>query len=118
MTSSIVNLVLEEAEKRGAKKVLRVNLVIGKLTFLAVEQIRFSYNLLVKNTILEGSKLRIEEREGVGECDSCGYKGPIESKEDPVYHFSFPSLLCPRCGSTVRIVDGRECLVKSVRVVV
>lgn len=117
MTSSIVKLVLEEAEKREAKKVLEVRVVIGKLTFLAIEQIRFSYSLLVKNTILEGSKLKIEQREGAGECDNCGYKGLIERKEDPLYHVSFPSLSCPKCGSTVRIVDGKECLVKSVKVV-
>ena len=118
MTSSIVKLVLEEAEKCGAKKVLEVRMIIGKLTFLAIEQIRFSYSILVKNTILEGSKLKIEQREGSGECDNCGYKGPIESKEDPLYHLSFPSLSCPKCGYTVRIVDGKECLVKNVKVLV
>ena len=118
MTSSVVKLVLEEAEKRRAKKVLEVRVIIGKLTLLAIEQIRFSYSLLVKSTILEGSKLKIEQREGAGECDNCGYKGPIESKEDPLYHLSFPSLSCPKCGYTVRIVDGKECLVKSVKVVV
>ena len=118
MTSQIVKLALEEAQRRGAKKVLEVRLVIGKLTFLAIEQVRFSYKLLVKNTIMEGSKLHIEQREGTVECDNCGYKGTINSGEDPIYHFSFPTLTCPKCGSTVRIVEGKECIVKGIRLAV
>lgn len=115
MTSNIVKLVLDEAKKREAKKVLEVHLIIGKLTFLAIEQMRFSYNILIKDTIMEESKLKIERRKGMVECDKCGYKGPIRSKEDPVYHLSFPSLACPKCGDTVRIVEGRECVVKTIR---
>lgn len=115
MTSEIVRLVLNEAQNRGAKKVLEVNLVIGKLTLLGIEQIRFSYKLLSKGTILQGSKLKIERRDGMVECDKCGYKGPIKSQEDPVYHLSFPSLACPKCGSIVKVTKGRECTIKNIR---
>jgi hydrogenase nickel incorporation protein HypA/HybF len=117
IASSMVELVLKEAEKKRATRVVEVHLVVGKLTFIALEQIRFSYRILAKDTILEGSRLRIEQKEGLGECGSCKYKGPIECKDDPLYHISFPSLSCPKCGSTLRIVDGKECLVKSVRMV-
>ena len=115
VTSNIVKLVLEEAKKHEAKKVLEVHLVIGKLTFLAVEQIKFSYDLIVKNTLMEGSKLEIEQRDGTVECSNCGYNGPINIEEDPIYHFSFPSLLCPKCGSIAKIVEGKECIVKNIR---
>lgn len=115
MTSQIVEKVLEEAEKQKAKKVLEVHLIIGKLTLLGIKQIRFSYSALVKNTLLEGSKLIIERKKGTVKCDRCGYEGPIRFRNDPVYHLSFPTLACPSCGYSARIVEGRECLIKSIK---
>ncbi len=115
VTSQIVKTVLEEAEKQRAKKVLEVHLVIGKLTLLGIKQIRFAYNALTKDTPLKGSKLIIERKKGAVKCDSCGYEGPIKFKNDPLYHLSFPTLACPKCGFTARIVEGRECLIKSIK---
>ena len=54
MTTQIVNSILEEAKKHNAKRIDEVHLVIGKLTFLGLEQVRFAYEILVKDTIMEG----------------------------------------------------------------
>jgi len=118
VTSQIVQCVLQEAGKNQAKKVLEVYLVIGKLTFLGLEQVRFAYETLVKGTVVEGSKLHIEERDGVVKCPNCGYEGDFQYKDDPVYHFLTPTLHCPRCGGLVEIVGGKECLIKSIKLVV
>jgi len=115
LTTQLVEKVLEEAQKRNAKKVLSVRLVIGKLTFLAKEQIRFAYKLLSEGTILEGSRLYIEETEGIVKCNNCGFKGRITYKNDPVYHISFPIFSCPKCGKSVEIIGGKECLIKRIR---
>jgi len=117
MTTQIVENVLREAEKHNAKKVVEVYLIIGKLTFLGVEQVRFSYNILVKDTIMEGSKLQIEEKNGVVKCSGCGYEGDFMYDDDPIYHISTPTLRCPKCGGVVDIVGGRECTIKSIRLV-
>ena len=61
MTERLIEAVLHEAEKRGAKRVVEVRLSIGKLMFLGLEQVKFAYATLVRGTILEGSKLMIEE---------------------------------------------------------
>jgi len=118
VTSQIVQSVLAEAEKRGAKKVTEVHLVIGKLTFLGLEQVRFAYEVLTKGTILEGSKLTIEEQEGTVKCNHCGYEGGFKYEDDPLYHVSVPTLKCPRCGSVVNIVAGKECTIKSIKLLV
>jgi len=118
MTSQIVRAVIKEAEKRGAKKVLEVHLVIGKFTLLGIEQVRFSYGILVEDTIMEGSRLFIRSKKGKIKCDQCGYEGHIKFKNEPIYHISFPTLTCPKCGSSVRIVEGRECLIKSIKLVI
>lgn len=110
--------VLEEARKRGAKKVKEVSLVIGKLTFLGLEQVRFAYKILTEATILEGSNLLIKESEGVVKCNSCGYEGDFKYEDSPLYHLSMPTLHCPKCGDIVRIVGGKECTIESIRLVV
>ena len=118
MTSQIVKAVLEEAEKRGAKKVLEVHLIIGKFTLLGAEQVRSSYKMLIKDTIMEGSKLFIKHKGGRVRCDKCGYEGPIKFKDDPIYHISYPTLSCPKCNSPARIIEGRECLIKKVKLAI
>ncbi len=117
ITSQIVRTVLKEAEKRGAKGVLEVHLIIGKLTLLGIEQVKFSYKVLVENTILKGSKLLIKRKSGRVRCERCGYEGPIKFKVDPISHISFPTLTCLKCDSSVTILEGRECTIKSVKLV-
>lgn len=117
-TKQIVESVLNEVEKYKAKKVSEVQLVIGKLTVLGVDQIRFYYELLTKETIMENSELIIEEEEALVECENCGYRGNINVEKEDVYHFLIPTLTCPKCGKTVKIVKGKEVLVKSVKIVV
>ena len=95
-----------------------VSLVIGRLTFLGLEQVRFAYEILTKDTIMEGSNLLIEESEGAVRCNSCGYEGNFKYEDSPQYHVPLPTLRCPRCGGIVEIIGGKECLIKSVKMVV
>jgi hydrogenase nickel incorporation protein HypA/HybF len=118
VTSQIVQSVLAEAEKRGAKKVTEVHLVVGKLTFLGLEQLRFAFEVLTKDTILEGAKLIIGEQEGVVRCSHCGYEGGFKYEDDPLYHVPVPTLKCPKCGNVVEITAGKECTIKSIKMMV
>jgi hydrogenase nickel incorporation protein HypA/HybF len=113
-----VQNVLAEAEKRKAKKVTAVYLVVGKLTFLGLEQVRFAYEVLTKDTIMEGSKLIIEEQEGVVKCSNCGYEGGFKYEDDPLYHVPVPTLKCPKCGNVVNIAAGKECTIKSIKMMI
>lgn len=118
ITSHIVRSVLEEAKKRKSKKVTEVRLVVGKLTFLGLEQVRFAYEALAKDTILEGSKLIIEEQEGAVKCNHCGYEGGFKYEDNPLYHVPVPTLKCPQCNSVVKIAAGKECTIKSIKMMV
>jgi hydrogenase nickel incorporation protein HypA/HybF len=116
MTTQIVESVLEEAKKHDAKKVAEVHLTIGKMTFLGVEQVRFSYKILTEDTIMKDSKLIIEEQDGIIECPSCGFKGAVPFEDDPAYHVPIPTLRCPKCGGLAKIVEGKECTIKRIRI--
>jgi hydrogenase nickel incorporation protein HypA/HybF len=118
VTKQIVHTVLQEAEKQGAKRVLEVNLVIGKLSLLGIEQVRFVYEILVKGTIMEGSKLLIEERDVLVKCADCGYERRFSYGDASGYHVpnvSVVTLRCLKCEGLVEIVEGRECLIKNLK---
>ena len=92
ITTQIVESVLREANQRKAKKVVEVDLVIGSLTFLNPEQVRFWYEISTKDTIIEGSKLVIEEGEGTVQCHECGYEGGLKYVDDSILHLPMPTL--------------------------
>ena len=118
VTNQIVQNVLTEAEKHGAKKVTEVHLTIGKLTFLGLEQVRFAYEVLTKDTILQDSILVIEEQEGFVKCSNCGYQGGFKYEDDPLYHVPVPTLKCPKCSSTVSIAAGKEITIRNLTMLV
>jgi len=117
VTSQIVDNILREAEKHEAKKVIQVNLAIGKLTFLGIEQVRFAYKLLVKGTIAEKSKLVIKEKDGIVKCGKCGYEGDFKYENNPIYHIPTPTLKCPKCENTVDIIEGKESTIESIKLI-
>src|SRR5512137_1154952 len=94
--TQIVDSILEEVKKRDATKVEQVDLEIGEFTMLGDEQMKFAYEVLSKDTVLQGSKLRISHRKGRIKCDSCGYDGDMTIAEDTP-HRSIPILECPKC---------------------
>jgi len=117
VTSQIVDNILKEAKKHRAKKVTQVNLAIGKLTFLGIEQVRFAYKLLVKDTIAEKSKLVIKEKDGIVKCSKCEYEGDFKYENNPIYHIPTPTLKCPKCENTVNIIEGKECTIESIKLI-
>jgi hydrogenase nickel incorporation protein HypA/HybF len=112
--SSLVEALLEIAKKQSSSKILAVNLRIGKLRLISIDQLRFSYEIFSKGTILEGSELIIEETPGFTRCPNCGYSREFETA-DMAFHFALPTMKCPKCASDLEIEGGDECLITKVR---
>lgn len=115
--SQIVDSILDEAGKRGAKRIEQVDLDIGEYTMLGEEQLRFAYEVLSKDTMLEGSKLQVGRIPGRIRCPSCGFEGPVPVVADAPHRIT-PVLECPMCRSPAEIIEGRECVIRRVRMVV
>ncbi len=113
--SGIVNAVKEEGRRYGADAITKVVLEIGELTFLGEEQLRFAFDVLTRDTEMEGAELVIEKVEPKVRC-ICGYEGAVEYDEKEEFHIQFPILRCPVCGSDVEITSGRECLIKNIEI--
>jgi len=114
--SQIVEAVLSEAEKQHAMKVIEVEVEIGDLTFLGIEQVRFAYKVLTDKTIAKGSKFTIKQTPGRGKCESCGYDGPLSYLNDDQFHTMVPTFNCPRCEEPLSISAGRECVIRRIRI--
>ncbi|MCX8173388.1 MAG: hydrogenase maturation nickel metallochaperone HypA [Thermoplasmata archaeon] len=115
---AIVNTILEKLKEYRVERVERVVLEIGKLTFLGSEQLKFAFEILSAETPLKGAVLEIVDIEPEIECEKCGYRGGIPYEEHEGYHLVLPVFRCPECAASVNVVKGKECVVRSVEMVV
>jgi hydrogenase nickel incorporation protein HypA/HybF len=107
ITQSMLNLVLEQAEKAGAKEVGKINLVVGEMTGVVGECVQFYFDFLSRGTIAEGAALAIKTVSTQAQCWHC--RKLFELKE-----FDWT---CPNCHSNnIEIVAGKELLVESIEV--
>lgn len=115
MTEMVVKQALASLEEYDVERVERVDLLVGELTFLGEEQMKFAYDVLVKGTVLEGSTLEISRSPALVECPACGFRGPITHEDNPAFHVTSPVFSCPECGERVKVVSGKECTITGIR---
>ncbi len=107
ITQSMFDLVLEQAKKVGAKKVGKINLVIGEMTGVVGDCVQFYFDFISKGTLAEGAALSFVMVPPKAQCRGCDK--PFELKE-----FDWT---CPYCGgNSLQIVAGKELFVESIEV--
>jgi hydrogenase nickel incorporation protein HypA/HybF len=117
VAQEIIRSVIREAQKHDAKRVIKVELEIGEITFLNPEQVTFWVEQGMRGTVGEGLEIVVRRIEPEIRCEDCGYQGRLEVEEDPRHHFVLPVFLCPKCGSgKVRITRGKETLLKRLEI--
>jgi hydrogenase nickel incorporation protein HypA/HybF len=104
ITQSIVEAIVE---RTGRARVSTVYLVIGKVSGVVPDAVRFCFEVVAAGSPVEGARLEIEEPAGRGRCRACGGE------------FAADGLLVPcPCGSAdVEVLGGDELLVRAVEVV-
>lgn len=103
VTQSILDIVFDHAKRHESKKILKVRLVIGKMSGVVADSVRFCFDAITKETIAEGAALEIEETPYTGKCAECAM----------IFEVQNYNLLCPDCMSTdIEITGGRELYVK------
>ena len=107
LAQGTLDIVLDNAAKHGATTVTRVKLVVGQMTEVVPDSLRFCFDALAKGTPAEGAELEIEITPLLGSCRDCQNEFAIE-------RFRFQ---CPACGSAgVEIISGRELRVDQLEV--
>ena len=118
IATSLVETLLDIAKKQSSTKVIEAQLKVGKLRLISLDQLRFSYEILSKGTLLEGSRLTIEETTGYARCPNCNYAQELLETGDFSYHFGLPRMNCPKCSANLVLEGGDECLITKVRMVI
>ncbi len=94
----------EEAEKRGFRRITRIDLVIGELSSYLDECVQMYFDIAAKDGVCAGAKLTFEHRPALLRCRECGKEFPHEK-----------SFRCPVCGGDAVLVKGtgREFYIRS-----
>jgi len=117
ISSEIVRTVLDTAEQNEGKKVLSVQLEIGELALLNVEQVTFWIQQLFKGSVAEGAKVKVKMIKAHIKCESCKYTGGIKSDHQDSFQHFIP-YTCPKCGSfQIKVEKGKECVLKRIEAV-
>ena len=107
VTQSLIDIVLEQATAVQAKKITKINIVIGEMANIVDHCIQFYFELLSKDSIAAEAILSFHPILLQIRCRECGVTFP-------------PSQLdwaCPHChGQGAEVVSGREFYVESIEV--
>ena len=107
ITQSMFDIVLKYAHEAGAKKVTKISVVIGEMTGVVAESVRFYLDLLGKNTVTEGVVVSITTAPSKAKCLGC--EQTFEPKE--------LDWTCPNCKEAgIEIVSGKELFIESIEV--
>jgi hydrogenase nickel incorporation protein HypA/HybF len=84
--------------------VLVVHLVIGKVSGVVPDAVRFCFDVVAVGSPVEGARLEIEEPPGEARCRGCAERFEVDGL----------IVLCP-CGcADVEVLGGDELLIRSV----
>lgn len=107
---SIVETLIEQVEKEvrlsgHEGRIVQLDLVVGRLSGVNADSIRFAFELLSPDTKLAGTKLSIEEPRAVCRCEDCKAETEIDEL----------TVSCPVCDSPhVAMVGGRDLMLNSI----
>ena len=107
IAQSLADLLRDEMQKAGARKLRSVRLEIGQMSAIVPDALSFGFEVVTAGTDLEGAELIMEMVPLRGSCRECGGGFEIEN-----YAFE-----CPLCGGNeIDTLSGRELEVKEITV--
>lgn len=107
LCEGVLQVLEETAQKQGFSVVKTVWLEIGALSGVEIEAMRFSFDVVMRNTVADGSTLEIIEIPGQAWCMQCGENVGISQRYDA----------CPKCGSyQLQVTGGVQMRIKELEV--
>jgi len=98
VTQSLLDIALRHAEKAGAGRIVRLNLVIGELASIVDDSVQFYWDIVSRETIAEGAELYFERVPGTLRCLGCGHTFPLNGRD----------YACPVCNEKQVIAAGGD----------
>jgi hydrogenase nickel incorporation protein HypA/HybF len=107
ITQSILDISLRHAQTVEAKRIVAINLVVGKFSSIVDDSVQFYWDMIAEGTIAQGASLYFERVPAEMKCLDCGHTFEPDDKT-----FTCPECLSPR----VRVTKGDELRVESIDV--
>lgn len=107
LCEDILKLLEEEARNQGFHQVRQVCLAVGELAGVEIEALRFSFDIVTRNTIADGATLTIDVIPGAARCEQCRQTVPLQQR----------FAACPLCDSyPLTLISGDELRIKELEV--
>ena len=107
VTENILEIAIRHARQAQASRVTDIYIVIGQLSSIVDDSVRFYWDMISEGTLCAGARLHFERRPARLTCESCGFS----------YTLSGELMACPQCsGTQVRVVSGEEFLLGSIEI--
>ena len=104
ITQNLLDIALKNAPDR---KVKGITIVIGELSGIVEDSVRFCFELVAANTTAQGASLTFRTVPAHLRCTRCALDFKMENGD----------WACPQCGNLGgQVVQGRECYVESIDV--
>jgi hydrogenase nickel incorporation protein HypA/HybF len=106
VTQQLVKIAEDELKNIHFKKVTRIKVVVGELSGIIDESLKFYFDILTKGTILEGAQLEIIPKKALLYCQKCSE-----------YFERTKDFTCPKCLSLGKLTEhGKEFYIESIEV--
>ena len=107
VTENILEIALRHAKSANAIKITDLYLVIGDLSSIIDDSVKFYWDIISKDTIAENSSLHFKRIHTTLNCRECNFE----------YQADKNALICPNCGGTnVSIISGNEFYLDSINI--
>jgi hydrogenase nickel incorporation protein HypA/HybF len=104
ITQSLIQVALAAA---GERKIKGMTIVVGELSGVVEDSVRFCFEVAAAGTVAEGAALSFQKVRASVRCTRCGLEFGLDGA----------SWTCPGCGNLGgRVVQGRECHLQSIDV--
>ncbi len=88
LMENALQIAVDEARRRDARRIHRLTLRIGELSGVVPEALAFAFEALAPGTLAEGAELLLETTPVICHCAGCGAS----------FHPATVIYACPECG--------------------
>lgn len=106
ITQTLLSIVLEKAKEKKASKISEISINVGELTNTVPDCIEFYFDIISKDTVAEGAKLKFKMIPVTARCSSCR---TVHQVENMVF-------VCPDCSAfLVEVLSGKELEISKIK---
>ena len=99
-TEQIVEAIVAQLKKQPAGRAKKIRVLVGEMFHLHKDAVLMHYELLTKDTELEGMAIELKEEPVTIECNQCRHAGYVQD-----HHL----LMCSQCDSRdVKVLSGNQ----------